>query len=39
MGKHGLRRVIAPEANVPKQGVEGLEILRVKSLREAIDLL
>ena len=35
--KHGMRRVIAPVANVPRQGVEGLDILRVKTLREAID--
>jgi len=35
--KHGMRRVIAPASNVPKQGIAGLEILRVKSLREAID--
>jgi DNA repair protein RadA/Sms len=35
--KHGMQRVIAPAGNVPKQGVGGLEILRVKSLREAID--
>jgi len=35
--KHGMRRIIAPAGNVPKQGIEGLDILRVKSLREAID--
>jgi DNA repair protein RadA/Sms len=35
--KHGMRRVIAPAANVPKQGIEGLDILRVRTLREAID--
>jgi len=35
--KHGMRRIIAPTANVPKQGVDGLDILRVKTLREAID--
>ncbi|MCG6862055.1 MAG: DNA repair protein RadA [Chromatiaceae bacterium] len=35
--KHGVRRVIAPAANVPKRGIEGLDILPVKSLREAID--
>ncbi len=35
--KHGIKRVIAPKGNVPKGGVEGLEILEVRSLREAID--
>jgi DNA repair protein RadA/Sms len=35
--KHGMRRVIAPTSNVPRGGIEGLEILRVQSLREAID--
>jgi DNA repair protein RadA/Sms len=35
--KHGMRRVIAPAGNVPRQGVEGLDILCVKSLREAIE--
>lgn len=35
--KHGIRRVIAPTANVPKSGIEGLEIVRVKDLHEAID--
>ncbi len=35
--KHGIKRVIAPKGNVPKGGVEGLEILEVRSLKEAID--
>ncbi len=35
--KHGIKRIIAPKGNVPKGGVEGLEILEVRSLREAID--
>ena len=35
--KHGIRRVIAPKGNVPKGGVQGLEILEVRHLREAID--
>jgi DNA repair protein RadA/Sms len=37
--KHGLRRVIVPAGNVPKGGVEGLEILPVRGLREALDAL
>jgi DNA repair protein RadA/Sms len=35
--KHGMRRAIAPVGNVPKGGVDGLEIMQVRSLREAID--
>ena len=35
--KHGLRRALAPAKNVPKGGVEGLEVLPVISLREAIE--
>jgi len=35
--KHGMKRAISPVGNVPKGGVEGLEILEVRSLREAID--
>jgi len=34
--KHGIKRIIAPKGNVPKGGVEGLEILEVRHLREAI---
>lgn len=35
--KHGICRAIAPAANVPKSGIRGLDIVRVNSLREAID--
>jgi DNA repair protein RadA/Sms len=37
MAKHGVRRAIAPTGNVPKGGVGGLEIIKARSLREAID--
>jgi DNA repair protein RadA/Sms len=37
--KHGLRRAIVPAANVPKGGIDGLEILPVRGLREALDAL
>jgi DNA repair protein RadA/Sms len=37
--KHGLRRAIVPAGNVPKGGVEGLEILPVRGLKEALDAL
>jgi DNA repair protein RadA/Sms len=35
--KHGLRQAIAPKANVPKGGIEGLSIRPVLSLAEAIE--
>jgi DNA repair protein RadA/Sms len=37
--KHGLRRAIVPAGNVPKGGVEGLDILPVLGLQEALDAL
>jgi DNA repair protein RadA/Sms len=38
MAKHGLRRAIVPVGNVPKGGIEGMEIINSRSLREAIDV-
>ena len=35
--KHGFTRVVVPKANVPKKGVEGLEIVAVERLMEALD--
>lgn len=35
--KHGVRRAIVPVGNVPKEGVEGLEITAVKTLAEALE--
>ncbi|CRI66687.1 DNA repair protein radA (DNA repair protein sms) [Thiocapsa sp. KS1] len=35
--KHGIRRAIVPLGNVPKEGVEGLEITTVRTLGEALD--
>jgi len=35
--KHGFTRAIVPKANVPKKGVEGLEIVAVERLSEALD--
>jgi DNA repair protein RadA/Sms len=37
--KHGMRRAIVPAKNVPKGGVEGLGILPVQTLREAIEAI
>lgn len=35
--KHGIRRAIVPKGNVPKEGVEGLEITAVRTLGEALE--
>ena len=35
--KHGLKQAIAPQANVPKGGIEGLTIKSVLSLAEALE--
>jgi DNA repair protein RadA/Sms len=35
--KHGFRRAIIPKANAPQQAVEGLEIVPVSSLVEALE--
>lgn len=37
--KHGFKRVIAPLNNVPKESVSGMEIIGVKSLQQALDIL
>ena len=35
--KHGFRRAIVPAANAPRKPVEGLEVIPVRRLSEAID--
>jgi DNA repair protein RadA/Sms len=37
--KHGFRRMIVPKANAPKRPVEGLELVAVSRIGEAIDAL
>jgi DNA repair protein RadA/Sms len=37
--KHGFKRAIVPIGNVPKGGVPGMEIVGVKTLQEALDVL
>ena len=37
--KHGFKRAIVPLANVPKGGVAEMEIVGVKSLQQALDVL
>ncbi len=37
--KHGFKRAIVPQANVPKGGVSGMEIIGVNSLQQAIEQL
>ncbi len=37
--KHGFKHAVVPSKNVPKSGVEGLEIIPVKTLRDALAAL
>jgi DNA repair protein RadA/Sms len=37
--KHGFKRAIVPEANVPKGGIAGMEIVGVSRLQEALQAL
>ncbi len=37
--KHGFNRAIVPKSNVPKGGVEGMEVIGVLTLQEALDAL
>lgn len=37
--KHGFKRAIVPAANCPKQGVDGMELVPVKNLADAIEAL
>ncbi|BFM09048.1 DNA repair protein RadA [Halioxenophilus aromaticivorans] len=37
--KHGFKKAIVPAANCPKQGVEGMELVPVKKLADAIEAL
>lgn len=37
--KHGFKRAIVPKGNVPKESIEGIEIVGVSRLDEAIDAL
>jgi len=37
--KHGFRRLIVPSANVPKKKMEGIDVIGVKRLSEALDVL
>ncbi len=37
--KHGFKRAIVPIGNVPKGGVPGMEVIGVKSLQEALNVL
>lgn len=37
--KHGFRRAIVPKANVPKEGIKGIEINGVQKLSEALDII
>lgn len=36
--KHGFKKAIAPKANIPKGGIDGLEIVAVSVLRDALQV-
>jgi DNA repair protein RadA/Sms len=37
--KHGFTRAIVPKGNLPKQGIGGMQIIRVADLNEALDAI
>ena len=37
--KHGFRRAIVPRANAPKRPIDGMEVVAVSRLAEALDAL
>jgi len=37
--KHGFRRAIVPRANVPREGISGIEIVPVDTLAQALDAI
>jgi len=37
--KHGFRRALVPHGNAPKRGIEGMEVVPVRRLAEALDVL
>jgi DNA repair protein RadA/Sms len=37
--KHGFRRAIVPRANVPRKPIDGLEVVGVERLSEALEAL
>ncbi len=39
IAKHGFRRALVPKANAPKRGVDGLEVIAVERLGQALDAL
>jgi DNA repair protein RadA/Sms len=37
--KHGFRRAIVPRANVPREGIAGIEVVPVDTLAQALDAI
>lgn len=37
--KHGFKRAIAPKANIPKEGIPGMQVMAVEHLNQAIELV
>jgi DNA repair protein RadA/Sms len=37
--KHGFKRAIAPKANIPKNGIAGMEIMAVEHISQALEII
>ncbi len=37
--KHGFKRAIAPKANVPKNGIEGMQVIPVENISQALEII
>ena len=37
--KHGFRRAIVPKGNMPKNKIEGMQVIGVSKLSEALDVI
>ena len=37
--KHGFKRAIVPKANIPKRKIDGLEVIGVSKLTQALDAI
>ena len=37
--KHGFKRAIVPYANAPKKAIKGMEVITVKKLSDALDII
>ncbi|GAA6135500.1 DNA repair protein RadA [Oceaniserpentilla sp. 4NH20-0058] len=37
--KHGFKRAIAPKANIPKGGIEGMQVMAVEHISQALEII